>query len=246
MLVFFSCKKEQSKTTNDQIPDSDLKLSSMIKNFKAQGKSGFKSGEEMTIDSALWYLGVTANYTYGDASRETEKTWTDTCYLSIPVNNNKISLSEVYNKYLELIENLRQKYQAKEEENKQLITVSVKTQSLVDNNLTCKVTAVFAYGGPIQISCSFNDIDYWSYWKLYENGGICGGINWGTHPESDAAEETQKRIMACKGVPIGNYYYEELPSPDSPKYILNPLVYPIFNGDTSNNRYKHQLRNSSQ
>jgi hypothetical protein len=244
ILAFTSCKKELSNATNDKIPDSDMKVSTLIKNFKARGESGFKSGEEMDIETAIWYLGVTANYTYGDASREIEKTWTDTCYLSIPINNNKISASEVYNKYIELIENLRQKYQAKNEENKQLITVSVKTRSLVDNILSCEATAVFAYGGPIQVACSFNNIDYWSFW-WYVQGGICDGPNFGTNLQSDAAEETQKRIMACKGVPIGNYYYEELL--ESPIRIENPLLFAIDSGvEISNNRYSHLYWNCEQ
>jgi hypothetical protein len=246
LLISCTKEKEQTKTSNDQIQVSDLKLSSMIKSFKARGESGLKNGYEMTIDSAKWYIGTATNYTYGDATRETEQTWADSCFVTIPVVNGKIPEYEVYVKYEEVIDNLRTIYQNKNEENKQLLSVSVIIHSIQAESLIFKVTGVFAYGGPIQVPCVFNDIDSWSYWKQYGNGGICGGINWGTHPESDAAEETEKRIMACKGVPQGNYYYEELPFPESPKYITDPLVHPIFNGDPNNYRYSHLYWNSNQ
>jgi hypothetical protein len=246
LLIGCAKEKVQTKTSCEQIPGSDYKISSLIKCFKARGESGLKSGYEMTIDSAKWYIGTAANYTYGDASRETEQTFTDSCFVNIPLVNGKIPENDVYVKYEEVINNLRIIYYNKNEENKQLLSVSVKIHSIQAESLIFKVTGVFAYGGPIQVLCVFNEIDSWSYWKQYGNGGICGGINWGTHPESDAAEETQKRIMACKGVPQGNYYYEELPYPESPKYITNPLLYPIFNGEPNNYRYSHLYWNSNQ
>jgi hypothetical protein len=241
--IIFSCKKETPNEVQS-LNVSDNKVSSLVRNFKQFGSAGLKSSWEVSPDSAIWYLGATANYTYGDASRETENTWTDTCFFAIPMANQKVTVSVLFNKYAELIDKLRDMYHSRNEENKQLLAVSVKISNYNTDTLVCMATATFAYG-PILVSCVFNNTDYWSFWKYYGNGGICDGPNSGTHPESDAAEEIQKRIMACKGVPMGNYYYENVIT----ETIIDPLEYPIdptFNTPVSNDRYSHLYWNSSQ
>lgn len=247
LLILFitSCSKEQSSFTKDQISESDQKLSSLVKEFKARGESGLKSGTEMDIETAVWYLGVTANYTYGDASRETERTWTDTFFITLPVSNGKVSESDVYNKYEALIENLRSLYQAKNEENKQLIAVEVITHSLEAENLVCKVTAIFAFDGPTPVTCTFNDIDSYCYSYYWQYHPICDGPNIGSIEVTDAAEETQKRIMRCKGVPMGNYYYsheETIPIPDPTIFPVNPNI----GTPRSNYRYAKLYWNSTE
>lgn len=242
--VFNGCKKEQDKT--DQAPTGlkDNEVADKIRNFKNQGNSGFKSGEEVDIEEALWYITTTANYTYSDLTAENEKTWTDEFFINISLTNTKVSLTEVYAKYELLIENLRTSYAARSEENKQFLTVSLEPVSMDNDNLICKASAVFTYS-PVQIAniCNFNSIDYWSFWWLNQ-GGICDGPNFGTNLESDAAEEIQKRIMRCKGVLPSNYYYE----PASIKYIFDPTehLYPIGSGTPNNYGYSYFYWNSSE
>ncbi len=216
----------------------------MIKNFKAKGESGLKSTAEMTIDSAIWYIGATANFTYGDASRETEKTWIDSVFISLPVNNGKISEGEVFNKYEQVIDSLRTIYQSKNEENKQLLAVAIETHSLNATSLICKVTGIFAVGIlPTNRPCTFNDIDSYCFWYLWQNHAICAGPNTSSTIITDAAEETEKRIMWCKGVPYGNYWYE----PIITVRINEPTLYPVLpNAAKSNYRYAKLYWNSSQ
>ena len=237
--IIASCKKEQQANSLQNIPASDLKLATMLNSFKERGKSHLKSTAEMSIDSAIWYIGATTNFTYGDGSRETEKTWTDSIFISIPITNGKISESEVFNKYEQVIDSLRTIYQAKNEENKQLLAVSVETHSLNINTLTCKVTSIFAYGFP-SIPYTFNDNDSWFFWWQIQ-GGICNGPNSGTHLQSDAAEETQKRITYSIAVPNGTYWYETLPTVPIRDAI------PIVPNSTPNNyHYSYLYWNSSQ
>ena len=244
IIATTSCKKEQRTNTTEVISGNDLKLATMIENFKAKGESEFKSAAEMSIDSSLWYIGATANYTYGDPSHETDRTWTDSIFITLPVTNGKISEGEVYNKYEAVIDSLRTKYHAKNEENKQLLAVAIETHSLSATSLVCKVTGVFAYGWlPNNIPCTFNDIDSYCFWYLWQNHAICGGPNTASTTVTDAAEETQKRIMLCKGVPVGNYWYDPIvtvPIPD-------PTQYPVILGSSkSNNKYAKLYWNSSQ
>jgi hypothetical protein len=242
-ILIVSCKKEQSPIDQNEIPANDLRLANMIKSFRAKGESGLKSTSEMSIDSAIWYISATANYTYGDPSYETERTWSESIFITLPVTNGKITEAEVYDKYEQIIDSLRLIYQKITDSNKQLIAVSVQAHDLNENSLECKVTGIFSSGQPIGVQCSFNDIDYWSFSKYWGNGGICGGINQGTHPESDAAKEIQKRIKYCTPVPAGNHWYE---SPYN-EVIDDPSLYPIIpNSDKTNFHYAYMYWNSSQ
>lgn len=239
-----SCKKEQQTNSTKDIPAKDLKLATMLNNFKERGKSHLKSTAEMSIDSAIWYIGATANYTFGDPSHETDRTWTDSIFITLPVTNGKISEGEVFNKYENVIDSLRTKYHAKNEENKQLLAVAIETHSMSATSLVCKVTGIFAYGWlPNNIPCTFNDIDSYCFWYLWQNHAICGGPNTASTAVTDAAEETQKRIMWCKGVPAGNYWYDPIVTVT----INDPSLYPVISGSAkSNYRYAKLYWNNSQ
>lgn len=243
-ILIVSCKKEQSPNVQNEIPANDLRLANMIKNFKAKGESGLKSTAEMSVDSAIWYIGATANFTYGDASHETERTWTDSIFITLPITNGKISEGEVFNKYEQVIDSLKTIYQSKNEENKQLLAVAVETHSLNATSLVCKITGIFAAGIlPTNRPCTFNDIDSYCFWYLWQNHAICAGPNTASTVVTDAAEETQKRIMWCKGVPAGNYWYEPIITVP----IYDPTLYPVIpNATKSNYRYAKLYWNSSQ
>ena len=237
-----ACKKEHDKT--DQAPTGlkDNEVADKIRNFKNQGSSGFKSGEEVDIEEALWYITTTANYTYSDLTAENEKTWVDTCLINISLTNSKVSLTEVYAKYELMVENLRSFYAAKSEENKQFLTVSLETVSMDDNNLLCKASAVFTYapitGGGF---CNFDNSTSYSYSYDWLNNATCYIPS---TVETDGAEEIQKRIMRCKGMHPSNYYYE----PTISKYISNPLYHlpPMSSGTPHNYGFSYVYWNSSQ
>jgi hypothetical protein len=240
-LCFTSCKKEHQPDSTAAIPDGDLKLSSMIEGFKERGMSQLKSTAEMSIDSAIWYIGATANYTYGDPTRETERTWTDSIFITLPVTNGKISDGEVFNKYEAVIDSLRSIYQDRNEENKQLLAVAVETHSISSTTLVCKVTGIFAGGIlPTNRPCTFNDIDSYSFYYLYNFQAICDGPNSSSPIVTDAADETQKRIMWCKAEPYGNYWYENIII----KHINDPV--PIPGSTPGNYHYSYLYWNSTE
>jgi hypothetical protein len=242
-LMISACKKEPV-ISDSKAGISDEKVSSLIRNFKKTGSSGLKSTWEVSPDSAIWYLGATANYTYGDASRETENTWTDTCLISIPLTDNmKVTANVLFSKYESIIDSLRNFYREKQAEEKQLISVSVTPSNYTPGNLVCKISALFAYG-PIQVSCYFNNIDSYCFWYYWQYRPICDGPNVNSTEITDAALETQRRIMRCKGVPMGNYYYES----QEEIIILDPTDYPIggVSGQNMNHRFAHLYWNSSQ
>lgn len=241
-VLSVSCQKEQITSKRNEIPANDLKIANMIKNFKTRGESGFKSTTEMTVDSAIWFIGASANFTYGNASHKSERTWSDSIFITLPVNNGKISEGVVFNKYEAAIDSLREIYQGRNEENKQLLSVGITTHSVSTNELVCKVTGTFAYGFPTTSFCNFNNADSYCFWYYWQYQAICDG-NTGYSEVTDAAEETQKYIMRCKAVPAGNYWYEN----QITKYVPDPSAYPIDPTVAPGNyRYAHMYWNSSQ
>ncbi len=164
----------------------------------------------MCVDSAIWYLSVTANYTYGSASYETERISKDVTSITLPVTNNKVLLSTVYSKYEEMIDSIRGYYRDIPSTEKQLISVTIETDTVLQDAIVLAVTSTVGTG-IIQHLCDFNDVDSWIWWNT-GGGGICAGPNYGQGIGSDAAEQMQNKIMICKSVPFGNYWYEMLPS----------------------------------
>ena len=198
----------------------DLKLAHMYSTFKQKGSQKLKDGEDMTIDSAIWYIQGTANFTYGKASVETSKTEIDSTFIKLTVTDNKITLTEVWNKYSEMIDSIRASYQKIAGDENQLMSVQVAIHHLTETELVCKVTSIFSISGPIPNFCVFNNIDSWIWWNA-TGQGICSGPNASQHPELDAAILINQKIMNCRGVPAGNYYWTELET-----VVLEPGSYP--------------------
>jgi hypothetical protein len=233
-LLFAGCKKESptTKSTDETINAADMKLSNMIENFKAKGKSHLKSGEEMSIDSAKWYLRATANYTYGDASKVTDEVKTDTLLITIPLNEDgKIPFGTVWSKYEEMIEGIRAFYHGLNYDDKQLMAVENQIKAITSDHVIFKVVSTFSTGH-ITPSIAFNNIDSWRPFGASDGiGGICDGPNQGMYPNKDLATEIQRRIMMYRAVPIGNYFYDPVDS----KYLYG-FEY-LVSGFTGNPNY---------
>ena len=60
-IIFTACNKDTSLT--EEVKNIDP-TEQKILNFKEQMKSGDKSGETMSMDSAVWYIEAALNYTY--------------------------------------------------------------------------------------------------------------------------------------------------------------------------------------
>jgi hypothetical protein len=68
-LFFIQCSKSDEITTKpnqQQLSAFDLKINTMVKDFKTKMNSDLKSGEIMCMDSAIWYINTTINATYGN------------------------------------------------------------------------------------------------------------------------------------------------------------------------------------
>jgi hypothetical protein len=236
-VTIISCKKESLLDNGSKLNPVDLKLSQMIARFKNNGRSHLKSVEKITIDSTVWYLEATANFTYGDGSKSTGKVITDSILISLPVDQQQeVNINDVWSKYEQMIDSIRTCYQKINDAEKQLIAIDVKVASLTESNITLHVTPTFAVGPlPTNRPCDFDNTTSYVWWSG------CFPFPGYTCP-TDAAEEIEKRIMWCRAIPYGNYWYEDVevkqtpiagfPNPNWPG-IPNYYEYMLFYNTTT-------------
>ncbi len=100
-IVFTACKKDDTLTEEKVIDPTVQK----ILNFKEKMKSGDKSGETMSIDSAVWYIEALANYEYCILTEERENAdlnaiTVDSMFIDAETSSNKINYNEIAKTYL--------------------------------------------------------------------------------------------------------------------------------------------------
>lgn len=225
LVITAGCSKE--KVINE-IQISDERVAYLIKSFEQNGKSNLKASQVVSADSAIWYLEATANYNYGDASKETNNLVYDSSFIDLNFTSGQITLSEVWSKYEDIIDSLRVSYQKIDSSQKQLIAVNVSAAYLTTSTLRCKVESVFAVGYYNYHLCDFDPecVGWMGTGSGVNNGGTCDG----QYLNRDLGTEIQTKIMTCKAVPSGSYYYE---NEIEILYHAPDFEVPNFNGTTN-------------
>jgi hypothetical protein len=194
-----SCKKENQfeKQYDIQLTEMDARIEQQVSSFKERMVSPLKSSDSLSIDSTLWYLEITANYTYGDATAHNENVSVDSGFFSIPVGKRMVSMDDIHIAYETMINFVRDHYNGIEASEKHLLSVIVKQESLNSTELTIKAISSVV-SGPYTGYFTFEP---WESWMYGGGLGMCNGTNLG----KDAASEIARRIMARKLVPTGYY-----------------------------------------
>lgn len=231
LLVFLSCKKEKKTELlkSKQMSEQDFKIERQILSFKNKMESLLKTSDSLCIDSTMWYLEITSNYTYGDATAHNENVSVDSAFISIPVTGGMISMDDIDVAYEDLIDSVRVHYYSIDTAEKHLLSVKVDQESLSSSILVVQVTSTVVSGS---YSGNFT-FQPWDNWMYGAGLGMCNGQYLG----QDAATEIARRIMLRKAVPAGYYYYE--PYALNPVYI-NAEFYPI-SGIPPSNSFSHYM-----
>lgn len=215
MAVFYSCGKQDAADTlkleTPALSDQDVKINNLIKSFRAKmdylrDNPEYKSGEVMEVDSAIWYLEATINYSHTFPNDYYRQMKIDTCYLPIILNSYGMAdLEEVAQRYDEMKEQVRDFYYGSGFEEKGLVLVDLVLEPLKSDDLILKVITVtgektntpppgFGIDGP------FVEGDDWWYG---ENTGRCDPHTW----VYDAAQQLMSAINEFIPDPNGNYYF---------------------------------------
>ena len=209
ILITFSCKKNVENFDFQQIPDqmsqSSHRITNKILSFKERMNSHFKTGSDLCIDSAVWYVEATVNYDYGDVTNNREGLDMDTAYFSVPLSDGKVTASQAAAVYDKIIDSLSVQY-SNLPANSHLVFADIFSQDSVSGNVIFGLIGAFSYG-PIIIIQNFDpETDFWKMgWADINMGGYCDGPYSGTQIDKDAATEIARRIRGAIGYQSGRY-----------------------------------------
>lgn len=210
-LIIISCQKEQTgiykQQTQTEQSLKDAKLEKRIVAFRdkidlIRENPTLKSGTEpMEIDSAVWYIEATSNYTYGNASASLEDYIIDSSYFEVTLTNGKMLFSDIQAIYDKVIDSLSIHYARIVSNEKQLLVADISLKESDGEIATIQLTSGFGINNSEGLGNNFPW--YWG-WEL----GRCDGSGLGVG--KDAADIIKQLANFTIGVPIGNSYYTDV------------------------------------
>ncbi len=223
-----SCKKDSEKNiTSSGFSQNDNRIISQIENFKVKITSNLKSNEEISVDSAVWYLEAALNLTYARANNTRDIINLDSATISIPLTqNNTIFFSDIAMAYANLVDSLSLHYHAISGE-KGVIFADLAAIELVDNNMVIKMTDMITTSS----NTGFSGFGPDDYWRWGNNAGKCDGS---MMPWDAALKLAQHANMGDCILPISCYtsveqtpmiFPEDVPTDENPFGYLPYLLY---------------------
>lgn len=211
ILINVSCNKQHDdidmrESQIDQMDPYSQHISSKIQRFKADMESHLKTGNDYSIDSAVWYVEATINYTYADTANNLMGLDMDSAFIQVSLTDGKVTTSSAAAAFDKFVDSLTVQYQNLPSQSGHLIFADIFPRDSTSGSVTFGMISAFGYGTPI-IYGPFGEEDWWMFgWGWCNNGGYCGeSIYEGTHTDDDAAFQIARRIRASIGVPAGRY-----------------------------------------
>ena len=118
VLLFAGCSKEVDEIRQEKsISAYDLKVGNSINSFisKVEYHKAYpdlKSLETISADSALWYLESTFNYCYGFPNEFYKSFAIDTLSFSLLLSGSDVNMTDLTDKFNEMIQEISTTYQA--------------------------------------------------------------------------------------------------------------------------------------
>jgi hypothetical protein len=218
LSIFNSCSKQEvgdKVVAGKQVilSDHDKMINNAIKSFRAKvnyirENPGYKSGEVLEADSAVWYLEATINYSHAFPNDYYGQMKIDTSYITLTRNNEgKVDMNELALKYDQMKLGVSNAYYNSGFGEKGLVLVDLTEETFKSDEITVKIVAVtgeknsstppgFGIEGP------FVEGDDWWYG---EDKGKCEFTY-----ESDAADQLQIAMNNYIPDPSGNYTFTNL------------------------------------
>lgn len=233
ILIFvFSCSKERNKSENVQQPAQtqlEQKAIKAIKDFKEKvayyrENPGYKSGETVIADSAMFLLEGTINYSHAFMMDSYDEELIENLTLIVPkTGSEEVDMVVLIQKYEEMKTEITTLYYNSNFENKGLVAVDLSETSQNDDEITFNVDVITGNRSNDPpppdpgVSGPFEAGDNWWYG---ENAGKC----YDTITDSDAAQELH--------VAMSNYIYQYNQSHGI--YVFSPVQTHYFNGGNKN------------
>lgn len=250
--VLYSCKKDvgiSNEEHNGQYTPEAMALWSKLNNFNQKIKTGLKTEEFISPDSAMWYLEALFN-----VQQATDTTFDDVVTYkrnyTLNVNTNgTVNMSDIVAVYNQLVADLQTELQNIDADYKFLIIADLQESTMKSGDFEMELTAGLGIN-PLIFYEPITTDDNWFYGNML---GRCDGSYFG---QSDAGQELKRRfnnpeialpfphnawinianspIISNDNYPGRIYYKHSLTIPcityDSLQYFLSQGHYLIYNG----------------
>jgi len=178
--LIYSCSKEtpqltEKLDTTTEEPDVSRLVLNFTKRMKAHNEGlPFKSEESIRIDSAIWYIDATLNYSYAKANHAFGRLHWDTVYLEMNVlDSYKAMYADVFDSYDASLNGLSDRYHAITEENKQFMMAMVEDMGPLSGNKRSLRIITATGTGTLEHSGEFGEKE--AYWWHRDADDNC---NW--------------------------------------------------------------------
>jgi len=182
MAIYFSaCQKSGEEVQTTQLTNEDpAQLVEQFNQAMQAWKQGvpFKSGEKISIDSAIWYIDATLNYYYANSNGTSAKFHRDTVYVEMElVNDYEAMYQQVFSSYDESLSGLSEKYHAISGENKRFIMAIVNDAGPLPENKHKLQIVTVSGTGILQSSGDFGEEETFRYEDYADNDCFGNIIN---------------------------------------------------------------------
>ncbi|MCK9451814.1 MAG: hypothetical protein M0Q90_09000 [Bacteroidales bacterium] len=209
VLLFAGCSKDTDTIREEKtISAYDLKVGNSINSFISKVEyhkeyPDLKSLETISADSALWYLESTFNYCYGFPNEFYKSFVVDTLSFSLLLSGNDVNMTDLTDKFNEMIQDVSTTYQAVNFGEKGLSLVNLQEASVAEDQLNFTVQVVTGERGEVPpspvLDGPFEEGDDWWYGEME---GRCDEFLL----DSDAAQQLMLAMNATLPDPEGNFY----------------------------------------
>lgn len=179
--VIYSCSKQDptepdGSATEISQSEADILIENKIRAFKGKMEllsenPSYKSSETMSVDSAVWFLKATLNYTYARAGVDFNHLSSDSAVISLTTSDGEITENALPGIYQQILDSVEVIYNATEGNDKNLLMVNVVPTDGSDNTTDLTIYAAISGTTPTYIYGQFGATDYW-YWG--KSLGKCG------------------------------------------------------------------------
>ncbi len=222
IILVIGCNKNKTTTEEKANPVNIQKIESVVKYCTDRVQNSLKTTDSIPVDSVVYYLEATSNYSYGIASAHGDSQKTDSSFFTVQFDHNKAAIEDVRAAYGLMMDSIRASYYLLSCVNKNLVSVHVSLVGKDEGLIMLKAVSVIIYGNNSSFG-TFDTTDYWIYRGADQcYGGKCGPYAGTGDPCLDAARKIQNSIMLRKGTSQGCYVPPFTTVQLYPTYFPNP------------------------
>ncbi|MFA5419100.1 MAG: hypothetical protein WC341_11645 [Bacteroidales bacterium] len=227
-----SCKKDNTNklvNQDDELMAKSKKVISLIKKFDGKMSSNLKSGESISVDSAVWNMEALQNYEHANPGEATKNFEVAKSNYTLDLDENgQVLMSDVQAVYAQMEDMLALKLEQIPSDEKVVRFADVSLDSIEGSTAYVSTTLGFGYTWLLNRYWPFNTSDNW-YWGTLsqEYGdpplGKCDGTQYGV---SDASDQLQWRLNNPVVAPVDPFIWTDL---ETNEYVngfdhLNPTT----------------------